>query len=344
MAYELTIKTGNDIVDEVGTLNFTGNIIPESWYTTIVSKTGKTNSLAILILSDIVYWYRPSEIRNESGMSVHYEKRFSEDLLQRSYEQLCTKFNITKKQARDCIVFLEELGVIKIHFRKIESPNGPLPNVMYLELIPAVLKQLTFPFEDKGIYKNVDTSLQIDKDVPTNTETRSNNFIETNTKTTTKNTTETTTTTAPVVDENTHSLFASLKSPISDSDINAILKEAKGNQTICLEAINYINRYNGKIDNVVGFMISFIRNGGYSCIPHNQSPEKSDQTYTQHNYNMPYLEWCNNHVDDDSETWFKNVEELLGYSLSEKQRNDIPGIHRLIERSFEKKRLSGAAV
>ena len=176
MVYELTIKTGNDIVDEVGTLNFTGNIIPESWYTTIVSKTGKTNSLAILILSDIVYWYRPSEIRNESGLSVHYEKRFREDLLQRSYEQLCTKFNITKKQARDCIVFLEELGVIKRHFRKIESPNGPLPNVMYLELIPSVLKQLTFPHENKGIYKNVDTSLQSDSDVPTNAEIRSNNF------------------------------------------------------------------------------------------------------------------------------------------------------------------------
>ncbi len=38
------ISAGNKIVDEVGKLNFTGNIIPEAWYKTIIkAKTGKPN-------------------------------------------------------------------------------------------------------------------------------------------------------------------------------------------------------------------------------------------------------------------------------------------------------------
>ena len=116
MSINTEIKTGNPIVDEVGMLNLSGNVIPETWYQTIISDKGKVNCLAILVLSDIVYWYRPQECRNEGDLSVRYVKRFHDDeYLQRSYEQICSKFNISKKQARDSIVFLESLGVIKRH-------------------------------------------------------------------------------------------------------------------------------------------------------------------------------------------------------------------------------------
>ena len=56
----IIVKTGNPIVDEIATLNLSGNIIPESWYHTIVNDKGKVNCLAIHILADIVYWYRPT--------------------------------------------------------------------------------------------------------------------------------------------------------------------------------------------------------------------------------------------------------------------------------------------
>ena len=96
-----TKTTGNQIVDQVGGMNFTGNIIPASWYRTIVGSDGRPHWIAICLLSEIVYWYRPSEIRDEkSGKVTGYRKKFRSDLLQKSYRELCGKFNISKKQAR----------------------------------------------------------------------------------------------------------------------------------------------------------------------------------------------------------------------------------------------------
>ena len=78
-------STNNPIVDAVGQMNITGNIIPEAWYKTIVNEKGKVNLLAVHILSDIVYWYRPTEVRDENTLSVTYEKKFKDnDFLQRS--------------------------------------------------------------------------------------------------------------------------------------------------------------------------------------------------------------------------------------------------------------------
>ena len=74
MTNSIIISTENPIVDAVGKMNLTGNIIPESWYHTIINENGKTNTLAILILADIVYWYRPTEERDETTLSVSYSK------------------------------------------------------------------------------------------------------------------------------------------------------------------------------------------------------------------------------------------------------------------------------
>jgi len=57
---DVITKTGNHIVDEIGQLNITGNVIPEAWYSTIVNNQGKVNCIAIFILSGITYWYRPN--------------------------------------------------------------------------------------------------------------------------------------------------------------------------------------------------------------------------------------------------------------------------------------------
>ena len=63
-------STGNTIVDENAKLNISGNIIPQTWYRTVVRESGKPNLTAIVILADIVYWYRPTEIRDESTGQV----------------------------------------------------------------------------------------------------------------------------------------------------------------------------------------------------------------------------------------------------------------------------------
>lgn len=82
-------STGNRIVDEVGRINISGNIIPMVWFQAIRYPNGKPNVNAIIILADIVYWYRPTEIRDEiTGQVVGRRKKFRDDLLQRSYGQI----------------------------------------------------------------------------------------------------------------------------------------------------------------------------------------------------------------------------------------------------------------
>ena len=54
MGYKKTFRysTGNPIVDEVGTMNFTGNVIPMVWFKTIRYPNGAPHNNAIHILAD----------------------------------------------------------------------------------------------------------------------------------------------------------------------------------------------------------------------------------------------------------------------------------------------------
>ena len=73
--------TGNRTVDRMSRINITGNIIPAAWYKTIRKSTGKPYLNAIVILSDMLYWYRAAEIRDEgSGQLIGFRKRFHSDL------------------------------------------------------------------------------------------------------------------------------------------------------------------------------------------------------------------------------------------------------------------------
>ena len=83
------ISTGNSSVDAVGMMDLTGNMIPNNWYNHVLRDNGKPNYLAILLLSEIVYWYKPVEIRDdETGKTIGYRKKFKSDCLQKSYDQL----------------------------------------------------------------------------------------------------------------------------------------------------------------------------------------------------------------------------------------------------------------
>ena len=114
--------TGNAAVDAIATMAVTGNVIPATWYKTITTSSGKADLVAINILSDVLYWYRPREVRDEyTGDIIAYQKRFASDYLQRNYEQLSEHFGISKRQAKDAVVRLEELGAVKRIFRNVRG-------------------------------------------------------------------------------------------------------------------------------------------------------------------------------------------------------------------------------
>ena len=138
--------TGSPTVDRMCRLQFTGNVIPSTWYHTIKKETAKPNLNAIIILADIVYWYRPVEIRDEAtGQLCGFKKKFQADILQRNYQQLADQFGITKRDAVNAVVELEKLGVVTRVFRTVSIKGQLYSNVMFLDLDVDVLIQLTYP-------------------------------------------------------------------------------------------------------------------------------------------------------------------------------------------------------
>ena len=147
------LTSGNVIVDAMGSVNITGNVIPAVWYRTITKENGKPYLLAIVILADIVYWYRPSEVRDQgSGHILGWKKKFSEDILRQSYQYYADLFGESRKTVKTAMDKLEKLQVIRREFRTVSYGEGLVcNNVMYVELKPDVLYRLTFPEEISAV-------------------------------------------------------------------------------------------------------------------------------------------------------------------------------------------------
>ena len=140
--------SGNLMVDEMATVNISGNVTPQAWYKMITRENGKPYLLAIALLSDIVYWYRPTEVRDEqTGCTIRWQKKFRGDYLQKSYQKYAEFFGESKRSVKAAIDRLIELKVINRFFEDIPSDKGTLHNVMFLSLNVEQLKRLTFPDE-----------------------------------------------------------------------------------------------------------------------------------------------------------------------------------------------------
>ena len=140
-----------ELIKQVGEIALIGNIIPHSWYAHLRKDTGKPYLAAIVILSDIVYWYRPRIIRDEAaGQVLRVKKRFKADKLQRNYQQIADLFGLTKRQARDAVKFLEAQGVITREFCTVRTKGGMvLSNVLFLEPVIDRLREITTSMTQK---------------------------------------------------------------------------------------------------------------------------------------------------------------------------------------------------
>lgn len=104
------VNTGNASVDALAEMNISGNVTPVNWYKTILRENSKPYLLAICVLSEIVYWYRPVEVRDEhSGMTIGYRKKFREDLLQKTYNDFAEQFGESRRSVKAAFDRLEEI-------------------------------------------------------------------------------------------------------------------------------------------------------------------------------------------------------------------------------------------
>ena len=182
-----------DITEEVlalSNVSFEGNIIPIEWFSYIKLANEKPDIISILILADIVYWYRPSTVRDEaSGRVIEHRKKFKADLLQRSYKEFESQFGLSRDQIRDSLQRLEQVGLIKRIFRNIDSQNTTLYNVMFIQIFPSKIIEITN--NGGGVRKYPNTSSDISHHLLGNILTPLRIYPNTYTQTTTEITTDT---------------------------------------------------------------------------------------------------------------------------------------------------------
>lgn len=186
------VNTGNASVDALAEMNISGNVTPVNWYKTILRENGKPYLLAICVLSEIVYWYRPVEVRDEhSGMTIGYRRKFREDLLQKTYNDFAEQFGESRRSVKAAFDRLEEIGVIRREFRNIETNSGMvLNNVMYIDLCVDKLYTCTYldiPGDDEDV-ENTGEGIQKQAEYQANKPVTK--FCNTNTENTTENTGE----------------------------------------------------------------------------------------------------------------------------------------------------------
>lgn len=137
--------TGNTTVDLVGQMHLEGNVIPHMWFENFRLSSGKPDLNAIIILAEIVYWYRPSYEKDEAtGRLINIKKKFKSDLLQLSYDRFAEQFSFSKKQVKDAMDRLENKGIIKRDFRTINVNRTRLSNVLFIDLNVPLLESVTF--------------------------------------------------------------------------------------------------------------------------------------------------------------------------------------------------------
>ena len=127
--------SGNKTVDRMYGFNTAGTFIPDAWFHVFLTKNGKPDFPLITVLSEIVYWYRPAVITDskDSG-SVMLRKKFKADLLQKSYNDIAERYNLSKRQVKEAMDRLEDAGIIRRELRQIVAGGTVHNNVLYIDL------------------------------------------------------------------------------------------------------------------------------------------------------------------------------------------------------------------
>lgn len=137
----------NKTVEQVGRMSFEGNITPHAWYQSplLQNERGKPNLVAITLLADLVYWYRPVVLRDEaSGRETGRRQKFAGDKLRRTYAPWGRNFGLTRGQVEDAVAFLKRQGLVTVETRTVITEYGASPNCAFLEPVVEALARVTF--------------------------------------------------------------------------------------------------------------------------------------------------------------------------------------------------------
>ncbi|MGG1339729.1 conserved phage C-terminal domain-containing protein [Bacillus toyonensis] len=138
----------NNNVMKIARINLRGNTMDQGWFKHLTLENGKPYMVAITVLSEIFYWYKPTEICDEKTNDIHYKQKFKADKLQKSYQQLADSFGFTKRQVLEACRYLLKRKLISIEFRTIIVNGTRLNNVMYVEPIVENIEKISILYQD----------------------------------------------------------------------------------------------------------------------------------------------------------------------------------------------------
>ena len=230
---------------EMSKLNLQGSIIDNGWIENIRHENGKPYWVAILILSEIVYWYRPVEVRDEvTGKFLGWKKKYKADKLQKSHKALADRFGISKRQVKAALDYLRNKELIALELRNIYIGSKICNNVLFIELLVDNLKKIT-GVEREFIEEAVDNipPPTIECTTPPTIECTTPPTIEcmTNTKTTSTKTTSTKTTVE--VEGNSSRVSSSATNPLDVFSSYTFNKEIEHKADILNTLQYFFKRY-----------------------------------------------------------------------------------------------------
>ena len=95
-----------------------GNIVPNWMYKKILTTGGKSDTMAIALLSDLWFLYR------SNGKEEH----------QKDYDYFCNKFNLSRYQIRESFIRLEALDLMKRSIGSIVVQGRKFANILFVTL------------------------------------------------------------------------------------------------------------------------------------------------------------------------------------------------------------------
>lgn len=322
MAY---LSTGNDTVDFMNSIAIVGNVIPQIWYKTVTKseEDKRPYLLAISILADIVYWYRPTEVRDEyTGQIVGIKKKFKDDMLQRSYKSLCELYGENEKAVQRALLRLEKLGVIKRVFKTINTETTVLGNVMFLDLLPDGLIALTFPaVEDSLVVSQAEEeSYPMDKYVhrggqicPEGMDTSVHRYGQI---------------CPDITKNNTKNIITNIKSSLSEGqDDDLIIKKQIGYDALIdtypesKELVDEIVRLMGRLEKISDD--SKMQINGIIFLAKEVKERLRKTTYMDIDEVMNYLVRCNKHINNKTNYLLTALFNAVGTNKKAAKRNSF---------------------
>jgi len=127
----------SELVSLFGSLHIAGDVVPTELFLAIRfpvkdddkdAKTGKPDTVAILILSNLIYWFRPIRPRDsKNDRPLPWRQKFKGEWLARDYEFWVEKFGFTTRQCKEAVARLKAGEWIE--YKQQPKPTGGSKNL-----------------------------------------------------------------------------------------------------------------------------------------------------------------------------------------------------------------------